>query len=116
MAEYNPDKWVIVKIVSPKETLYKVIGGWGGGYLHGSSWRMNSGITTFGITHGGTFLFGGTSGSIYRCHPEAYGLNMASAGAWKTLEERVEGLEGFEIFIMPEDTVWSKLGWEFISQ
>jgi len=45
MSEYNPDSWVIIKITVPdQKTIYKVLGGWSGGYLDGDSWQLNSGI------------------------------------------------------------------------
>ena len=54
-ADYTPDNWVVLKITNTKrsgntgygrteQVLYKVLAGWGGGYLDGDSWRMNSGI------------------------------------------------------------------------
>ena len=45
MNEYNPDRWVILKLINNQKTIYKVLGGWFGGYLQGDSWRINSGIT-----------------------------------------------------------------------
>ena len=45
MSDYTPDRWVIVKIVTPKERLYKVFASWSGGYNGSDSWKMNSGIT-----------------------------------------------------------------------
>ena len=37
-----PSKWVILKI--DDQSTYKVFGTWGGGYLDGQSWKLNSGI------------------------------------------------------------------------
>ena len=67
MSEYTPHSWVVLKITSSEETLYKVLGGWSGGYLDGDSWRMNSGIT--GVEKQ-AYLYGfyGSSGSVYWCH------------------------------------------------
>lgn len=69
---HKPDKWVIIKIKSPKGDFYKVLAGWSGGYLKGDSWRANSGITKVTID-GDYFLFEGHSGSIYKCHKNMYG-------------------------------------------
>jgi hypothetical protein len=46
MSDYNPDKWVVVKIIG-KDTppVHKVFACWYGGYLDGDSWKLNSGIT-----------------------------------------------------------------------
>ena len=47
MSNYTPDNWVVIKMMPPeKDTMYKVLGGWSGGYLDGDSWRMNSGVTS----------------------------------------------------------------------
>ena len=45
MSDYSPDRWVVVKIVTAKERLYKVFASWSGGYGGSDSWKMNSGIT-----------------------------------------------------------------------
>ena len=48
MSTYTPDSWVIVKIQSEKYgTIYKVLAGWSGSYLYGSSWKLSSGIVAF---------------------------------------------------------------------
>lgn len=40
---YHPDTWVVIKI-NGDDPHYRVLGGWNGGFLNGTSWRMNSGI------------------------------------------------------------------------
>lgn len=75
---YNPDKWVIVKITSKKETHYRVLAGWFGGYLNGDSWRMNSGITKV-EDKDSHYLFHGYSNSIYKCSKNSYGTNSLMA-------------------------------------
>jgi hypothetical protein len=72
----TPDSWVIVKIVSGdnKDTTYKVLAGWSGGYLHGDSWKLNSGITSV-EEDGDYYLFHGYSRSIYRCRKTAEGMS-----------------------------------------
>ena len=68
MNEYNPDGWGIVKIIpNDKEPIYKVFGSWGGGYLDGDSWRLNSGIVSFSEDDE-YYYFGGSSGSVYKCY------------------------------------------------
>lgn len=88
--EYSPDKWILLKIKTKKETIYKVLAGWSGSYLEGQSWRMNSGITkvTKKDQH---YLFEGHSGSIYKCHKNGYGTNMITGGVLaQILEEDKE--------------------------
>ncbi len=33
MGEYKPDRWVVLKITNGEKVIYKVMGGWYGGYL-----------------------------------------------------------------------------------
>lgn len=81
MSEHNPDRWVIIEIINPADTvktsekLYKVFGGWYGGYAYGDSWRMNSGITKVEKDGANHFLFHGYSGSVYRCRVDAFGMS-----------------------------------------
>jgi len=95
---YYPDSWVIIRV---KETgLYKVLGGWSGGYLQGDSWRMNSGIVR--VEEGeGYWLMHGHSGSIYRCDEKSYGLRMSTTGIYMKIKDKVD--------VMPRVTNWSDL-------
>ena len=65
---YYPDKWLLIK--TPQCT--KVFGVWHGGYIHGDSWKLNSGISGVEETVD-SYLFHGYSGSIYHCHKDKYG-------------------------------------------
>lgn len=106
MSEYLPDSWVVLKINHEGQTLYKVLGGWSGGYLDGDSWRMNSGIVSV-ETFGDLYGFYGLSGSVYWCRQGAYGLTMATSGIYNKLKERV----GDAVELMPEDTDWMAVEW-----
>ena len=98
-----PDSWVIIKITGT-ETLYKVLAGWSGSYLYGTSWRLNSGIVK---VEGGEdyFQFIGYSGSVYKCRKDSYGICMSTAVAWHMLQEKYPG----QIELMDKNTDWSKL-------
>ena len=104
MSEYTPDSWVVLKIVNDSETLYKVLGGWSGGYLNGDSWRMNSGITRV-EEKPHHYEFYGYTGSVYKCGRKSYGLRMNNAGVYNQLKENCGG----DIELMPEDTLWREL-------
>jgi hypothetical protein len=75
MSEYMPDRWVVLKISNGEEVIYKVMGGWYGGYLGADSWRMNSGITKVELD-GDTYKFYGHSGSVYLCPKNNYGMTV----------------------------------------
>lgn len=67
MNEYTPDNWVIVKIQEPNEQpVYKVLAGWNGGFLHGSSWQLSSGILSVEEDENNYYLLQ-HSGSLYIC-------------------------------------------------
>ena len=77
---YHPDNWVIVRVDSKQYGIFfKVLGGWLGGYLYGSSWRMNSGITDIKLI-GDYYYIYGYSGSIYKCHKDSEEVRMNIAG------------------------------------
>lgn len=107
MTEYNPDSWVVIKITHEDQTFYKVLGGWGGGYLDGDSWRLNSGIEKceYDVAND-KWCFYGSSGSVYAVNPESYGLRLSTAHVWETMKshypDQVELLE---------DCDWSQMKW-----
>lgn len=81
---YTPDAWTVLRIAYKDEVIYKVMGGWYGGYLHGDSWQLNSGIVAF-EKEGEFWLFHGHSGSTYKCHENSErmtGLMSMILGSW----------------------------------
>lgn len=112
---YYPDNWVVLKITLPTDTvnpldgqkenvLYKVLGGWEGGYLNGDTWRMNSGIT--GVEkQAHRYGFYGSSGSVYWCHQGGYCLTSITSGVYNKLKENF----GDAVELMPKDTKWGEL-------
>lgn len=100
---YTCDNWVVIKYPDH----YRVLVGTSGGYLQGSSWRMNSGITK--VTEDGYYYyFHGASGSVYQCHKSSYCLRMNNAYVWEQLQKQMPG----EVSIMPEDTDWLNMDWK----
>lgn len=82
MSTYNPDRWMVVSITHDTKTHYRVFGTWSGGYLHGDSWKLNSGITKATLVDG-VYHFEGSSGSVYECRENSYG---SSAYGWSVLD------------------------------
>lgn len=67
MGYYEPDTSVVIKLTNKNnETHYRVFGGYIGGYLNGSSYRVNSGITQIKYDEN-HYYFIGESGSVYKC-------------------------------------------------
>jgi hypothetical protein len=106
MTIYNPDNWVIVKIQHKGSHYYKVLGGWSGGYLNGSSWRMNSGITEIHETDD-NYYFKGSTGSEYRCAKSENCVRMNIAHVLAQLDE----LHGDKIEVLPEGTDYMNINW-----
>lgn len=51
---YFPDNWQLVRVI-PKDTsaiYYRILAGWSGSFMYGSSWKLSSG---FGPVRNGTF-------------------------------------------------------------
>lgn len=85
----TPDRWVIVKIVAPEETIYKVLAGWGGSFTQGASWQLNSGIESYTETEK-YYDFKGYSGSVYRCNKGSEGLSAYTATILSSLQGLLE--------------------------
>ena len=102
---YKPDNWVVIK-VNGKDPHYRVLAGWSGGYLQGSSWRMNSGITKV-EEDDKAYYFSGSSGSTYRCGKQSYGLKMNNAYVWDDLSTR----HADKVEMLSEDTDWNNVNW-----
>jgi hypothetical protein len=79
MAEHCPDRWVMLKITKGTECVHKVLASWYGGFTEGNSWKLNSGVTAV-TTDGNYYLFTGSSGSVYRCHRNNYGMSGYTNG------------------------------------
>lgn len=105
MTEYNPDSFVVLKMTNKDQTFYKVLGGWSGGYLNGTSWRLNSGIERVEL-EGNVYKFYGASGSTYLCHKENYGLRASTANVWDTMKEKYP--DQVELL---EDRDWLQMQW-----
>ena len=114
MSEYSPDRWLVVKIVTPKERLYKVFATWSGGYVGSDSWQMNSGITQ-AILVDDCWEFKGFSGSVYSCHKEAYGTNGYGGNVLQGFIDKMPS-QGATMEIMPGSTDWAALDYDALQQ
>ena len=109
MSDYRPDRWVVVKIVTPTEHLYKVFASW-----NGDSWKMNSGITRAQLV-GKLWEFDGYSGSVYSCHQDSYGTTAYSGSVLQGFINEIGSLGG-TIEIMPKATDWSAVPYDRLQQ
>ena len=106
MSDYTPDRWVVVKITTDKEQLYKVFACWYGGYAGSDSWQINSGIVKVELVDN-CYEFYGASGSVYRCHKNCYGTNSYGSSVLTNFINKAE----YKIEIMPENTNWKELNY-----
>ena len=114
MSDYSPDRWVVVKIVTPTERLYKVFASWSGGYGGSDSWKMNSGITRASLVDD-RWEFDGYSGSVYSCHKESYGVSGYNGNVLQNFINKATEIDAV-IEIMPGDTNWSNLDYDPLQQ
>jgi hypothetical protein len=114
MSEYTPDRWCVIRIPSPKETIYKVFASWSGGYAGSDSWKLNSGITQ-AVLVDGAWEFEGSSGSVYRCRVGSYGTNNYGHGVLDSMIRDAK-TAGMDIDILSEDTDWAHLDYDPLQQ
>lgn len=103
---YTPDFWCVIKVNS-NTPHYRIFGSWSGDYLNGSSWRMNSGIVDV-EEDGASFLFYGSSGSVYKCSKAMYGCHHASRSE---LDFYLNQQENVVVDLLSEDTDWLAMDW-----
>lgn len=108
--DYTPDKWVVVKITTPNDLLYKVFACWYGGYGGSDSWQMNSGIVKV-TEKNNRYFFEGHSGSIYECHKELYGTSSYGNSVLSRMIE--DSLKiGNVIEILSEETSFIEINYD----
>lgn len=104
MRNYYPNDWVIIR-VNGNIPHYKVLAGWSGGYLEGSSWKLNSGIVNV-FDDGDKFVFEGSSGSLYHCNKSGYGLSYNTDYVFNSFVRQ----HGSKIVLMNEED-WLNMDW-----
>ena len=110
MSDYQPDRWVVVKIIDTSEEyppIYKVFACWYGGYAGSDSWKLNSGIIKVTLEEY-VYSFEGSSGSVYECHKDCYGTNMYGHSVLSNMIDKAKE-NGIVIEILPEETNWMEI-------
>ena len=91
---YTPNNWQLVR-VTPKDTgaiYYRILVGWSGSFMYGSSWKLSSGFGpvrngTFGceqvIDEGDSWRVPQSSGSVYILRKNS---ERSSAATWGVIE------------------------------
>lgn len=111
MSHYYPDRWIVIKIISIVdhnfgEIHYRVFGNWSGGYLHGDSWKLNSGIVSV-EEDDEAYHFHGNSGSVYHCLKSSYGMTSYGHSVLNGMIKNTS--DKILIVKLPEDTNFSEI-------
>lgn len=93
---YTPDRWVLLKITSKDtgEVHQRVFGGWFGGFAHGDSWRLNSGVADV-HEFDDYFLFESASGKEYLCRKYSQGTEGMSMYMQNVLQSLIDDCNKF---------------------
>jgi hypothetical protein len=111
MSTYNPDSWVVLKFTHDGQTTYKVLAGFGGSYLYGSSWKLNSGVTNVEVD-GDYLLFSGYSGSVYRCHKNSYCMRGVMHAVYSSFVDQVKENPSYTMELMDEATDFTSIDYK----
>ena len=111
MREYNPDVWVMLKFNYKGEIIYKILAGWYGGFASGDSWKLNSGVTKI-EEDGQCYLFHGSSGSVYRCHKNAYGMGGYTSGIFASFQKQVNEAADVTMELLAPETNFMEIHYE----
>jgi hypothetical protein len=102
--EYTPDVWVVLEIQGTSGVICKILAGWYGGFTAGNSWKLSSGIEKI-EQDDDFYVMPNTSGSIYHCHRNNYGMSGYTNNIYLSLKQelgdRVRVLELEEIYATP---------------
>jgi hypothetical protein len=89
--KYTPQRWVLLKLTNKEtgEVHQRVFAGWFGGFAHGDSWRLNSGVVD---THeyDKYFVFTSASGKEYICYKNSQGTEAMSMYMLNVLDDIIE--------------------------
>ena len=108
--EYNPNRWLMVRLSNDGKVHYRVFATWAGGYLDADEWKLNSGVTQLKETET-HYLFEGSSGSVYKCGKKSYGSTGYGFGVLNNLITKSLD-QGTVIDILPEKTDFTAIGYE----
>jgi hypothetical protein len=114
MSEYTPDRWLVLRIHTTKEVLYRVFATWYGGYGGSDSWKLNSGIVSAQLVDS-RWEFSGLSGSVYSCHRDSYGNSGYGGSVLSNMISQAQE-QGIQVEVMDRDTDWSQLEYDPLAQ
>ena len=114
MSEYTPDRWLVLRIHTTKEILYRVFATWAGGYARSDSWKLNSGIVRAALVQD-RWEFDGSSGSVYSCHRDRYGTSGYGGSVLSNMISQAQE-QDIQVEVMDRDTDWAQLQYDPLAQ
>jgi len=111
MNNYTPDYWLVLKITSEDEVMFKVFATWVSSFTKGESWQLNSGIVGVEGTEK-VISFLGFSGSKYTVANDD-SVYRTSAYTQSVLQQIISNYEkqDAKIEVMPFETNWLELNY-----
>jgi hypothetical protein len=85
---YTPNNWQIIH-GQPKDKTkgyYRIIAGWSGSYMYGTSWKVSSGCEQV-FDLGDSWKVTQSSGSVYNLSKSSEYSSVATAGVLEALQE-----------------------------
>lgn len=97
MNEYKPDRWVLLRVTPKgKESFYKVLGGWVGGYVDPDYWKLSSGCEVIEDFED-AWIMPQASGSIYYCNKGREGFTRLTADMLEYFRKQTKTECEFEV-------------------
>ena len=107
MADYVPDRWVLVEFQSEKiGKVKKIFGGWYGGYMGSDWWKLSSGVLENQVAgNDESFLSPQESGSTYQVYKNSYGMTGYMGSIWGNWMDALEKSEdkSTKVILMEEE-------------
>jgi hypothetical protein len=111
MNNYTPDYWLVLKIITKDEVMFKVFATWVSSFTKGESWQLNSGIVDVEVSEK-VISFIGFFGSKYTVANHEF-VYRTSAYTQSVLQQIISNSDkqGAKIEVMPFETNWLELNY-----
>ena len=102
---YTPDRWVILRFITPEYgVIDKILCSWAGSYIYGSSWKLSSGMLTFEERDGNDLWASKQdSGSVYILRKTSEEMSGIMSEVYQNLVEQLQNLQGSIEIIAAKD-------------
>ena len=92
MSIYKPDYWILVLFESEDYgKTYKILASWNGGFTHGNSWKLSSGVESFELLENNVYESKQTTGSVYMLNPSSEHISVLIGEMFETFSDQIAG-------------------------